>query len=529
MHPCTASKLIRQTKYYVNLVALVLIFLPVSGYSCAPEEIPKFSLLQAIAYMLANQPEVEISALNIDAQEGIVRSKAGPFDPVFNGSLDYTEMENLQSAAFMLKTSKQGHELVGFVEGQKKTRLGTVFSLSTKLEQVDNHFIYPRSANIGTITFQLEQPLLRDFICGQDTVNEIAARLELSAVMFDNLQTISQQILNTTVQYWEVLAIQKQLVINQEAEIRIGKLTDEIQKLIKEDQLARSDIVQPLAQIERQQLIGIQLEQDLYSAIQTLKLILGNIEFCANDSDKIILTDDFPPIKLEVRKFENLAHCLINYATVNRYDIRASMIREDVFDILKKGAYNQTLPQVNLRGGVSTMDFTLGGKAEPFFKPLELKRPQTNWSVGIIVSVPLYNDAAEGTLQLRTAQKSQSKLRTQLLIQSTIRDLRSAILNQLNLAKELDKANALVRLNNTLIVNERKKLLEGFSTLFVLLDFENRYTQSLRDQVAISKQYLQNIAQIRFLTSTLLNADVDCLNAIELADITSLPEFYKEG
>lgn len=494
---------------------------------CSSQKAYTLTLSDAIAYTLDHQLQIKISELNVVAQRGVVRNAAGPFDPVFDGDISYTHFEHIQCPALNIRTNKDGHETTAFLGASKKARLGTIVSLSAEVDQVDNFCFFPKPTNIGTITFRVEQPLLRNFMLSQDTVNEQVAKYELSAVYYDNLQTISEQILNTTLQYWEVVSLQKLLVISKQAEERFIKLTEEIKQLIKEDQLARSDIEQPLAQIERQRLINIQLSQDLYSEIQALKLTMGDINLCAKDADKILAIDNFPEVELDVKKLQDIACELIHYASSYRYDIRASFMRQLAFEALVDGAYNQVLPEVNVRGAVSSTDFRRKGSAEPLLKPLKLRNPQTNLTIGLHVSVPLYNDAAEGTLLQRQAQRAQSVLSTQLLIQETIRDLRQAISDQINLTKELDKANALVQLNQQLITDERKKLLEGFSTLFVLLDFENRLTQSLSEQVSISKQFIQNVARIRFLTGTLLKNEGPA-SCIEVADVTLLPDLDKE-
>lgn len=503
---------------YITFVALLYL----SGLS-AVNRPPTLSLSDAITYTIDNQLEIKISQLNFEAQKGVVRNAAGPFDPVFNGDASYTEFEHLQAPCLGIRTSKQGHETIGFISAFKKARSGTVATLSAQVDQLDNFFVCPKATNIGTITFRIEQPLLRDFMYSLDTVNEIAAKYELSAVFFDNLQNISQQILNTTLQYWEVVGLQNLITINKQAEERIIKLTEEIKQLIKEDQLARTDIDQPLAQIERQRLVGIELSQNLYDAVQTLKFNMGDIDLRARDPDFLLAIDDFPPVQLDVERLRCLSNEMIHFATNYRYNIQASIQRQFALTALLEGAYNQVLPEVNLRGVVSSRDFRRGNSAEPILKPLKLKNPQTNWTIGVHVSVPLYNDAALGNLKTRQSQRSQATLATQLIVQETIADLREAIFNQIALANELTKARALVELNQTLITNERKKLLEGFSTLFVLLDFENRLTLSLSDEIEIRKQFVQNIARIRFLTGTLLRGDCTC--GVEVLDVTTLPGF----
>ena len=505
---------------FFRFCCLILCCLPHSSYSdCLPEEPQPLSLLDAISYALKYQAQIKISELNVVAREGIARRSAGPFDPVFDGFINYTHSSQLQSPSLGIKTNRDGRETIAQLSATKRSRLGTLVSFSAEVDQVRNFLRFPRPTNIGTLSFKLEQPLLRNFRWSLDTVNEIAAQLAVSATYFDNLQTISQQILNAIEQYWETVAAQKLLDISLDAENRLGKLTDEIRRLIEGDQLARSDIQEPLEQIAAQELITLQLKQDLYAAIQILKLTIGDIDMCARDSDQLTLSDDFFITKLTAEDLYKMAKPLMDFAIVNRFDIKASNIRQEVARVLLKGATNQALPAVNVNTGVRATDFT-NGRHDSLLSPLHMQHPQTDLSIGLSFSMPLHNDSAEGLILQRKAEQLQSIFDTQLITQTTIANLREAVVNQITLLAEVEKTNELVRLNEELIANERTKLREGFSTIFVLLDFENRLTRAFSAQTIASKEYIQNIALIRFLSGTLLSQYDQC---IELVDVTTLP------
>lgn len=525
-----------QLQFQIRYLFLIVIFASYIGYSayaqeefCCPDELnrnfippPTLSLPQAIGYTLENQVELKISELNIQVQKGVLQHTAGPFDPVLEGNARHVYQRNQQYPLAELKSHHKGYENTANLLARKKARAGTVFSLSAQIDQVNNPLIYPLKINIGTISFLVEQPLLREFLYGQDTVTEEAADVELYAVYLDNFQTVSQKILDTTIRYWDAVSAQKIAKINEDALIRLVKLEDNIQELIDKDQLARADIHQPQERIANQQVITFISEQDYYASLQNLKFAMGNVDVWGCDPDNLILADDFPPVKLNLEDFQCLIGSLIYSAINYRYDILASLARQEEADILLKGAYNEVLPQVNVLAGVQKSNFELGGRSKPFFSPYGYHDSETDWTIGMSFSVPFHNDAALGDLRQRKAIKYQSEYRTQLLMQSAVTNLRVALSNQIYLASELDKASERVKLNQTLIDEEHKKLNAGFSSLFILLDFENRLTNALIEHTDIYKQYLQNIANLRFLTGTLFQPDATT-NWIKVVDVTTLP------
>lgn len=494
--------------------------------SLSSEQDQQLTLEAAIGITLQQQLEIQISKLNIQAQKGVVQHAAGPFDPVFEGFASHTYMKHLQSvapwfSAFGVKTNLNGYENIADLTARKKMRIGTRFIANAHVDQIKNFLLYPLKTNIGTISFQVQQPLLRDFWYGKDTTIEDAAKIELYAVYLDNFQTISQKVLETTTLYWEAIAAQRALEFNEEAERRLEKISEDIIKLIKEDQLAKVDIHQPEERLAAQRLRTIISRQTLYSALQNLKWAMGDIDVCKCDIETLRLSNHFPMVPLDGQKFQELICGLIESAFHLRFDIQAASVREEEAGILLKGAINESLPELNLFGGVKRSDFRQGHSATPFLGPLDMHHPETDWTIGMNFSIPLYNDAALGDVKFQRARYQQTMLHTQQLMQTTVKDLTEAWKNQFSLASELDQASERVRLNQKLISEERKKLEAGFSTLFVLLDFETRLTDSLVEHVEIHKEYLQNIAQLRFLTGTIFRPE-NC-DQVSVIDVTTLP------
>lgn len=497
---------------------------PIEHAAMPPQQ---FSLTQSLAYTLQNQLQLKISILNIQAQQGVARNAAGPFDPLFGGTLSQVYSQDLQSASSSppKRTDDSGYQTTALFTASKQTRLGTVVSLNASIQREDNIFVFPKITSTATISFLVDQPLLRNFWFGPNTVHEQAAWLELWAVYMDGFQSTAQHILDTATQYWEVVGDQRLVEISEQAVTRLEKLAVDIQRLIDEEQLARVDINQAYEQITEQKILTLQAKQQMYSAFELLKLNMGDVQICPFDEEHPFILDDFAPVDLNAQGLESLLPGLIEQAITYRYDIQASAIREREANILLQGAYNAELPQVDIFGGVEKTDFKIGGGSERTFSSIEMDHPQTNWTIGLNFSVPLYNDAAKGLLRQRQAQKYQAMLNTQFLTQSAVTALRAALANQISLLRQLKKANERVELNRTLIDDEWKKLRAGYSTLFVLLSFEARLTDALGEFSNIYKRYMQNIVLLRFLTGSLFESDT-CMDLIALEDVKTLPGMY---
>lgn len=483
---------------------------------------PEFSLDEAIAFTLENQLEIKISQLNIEAQTGVAINQGGPFDAVINLDGTATRMQDLQDPFQGIKTHISGYENIAHVNVNKTTRLGTSFVFDATLDQIKNPLLFPATTNISTISFFINQPLMRNLFNSLNTTNEEAAYLELYAVQYDSLQNISQQIFNTIFSYWEALGTYKALKINEEAIDRLSALKDKITKLIAEDQLAREDIRQPEQRIAARELIVRQLGQEYYEDIQNLKQAMGNVDINLQDGDIILLKDHFPDVLIDTPQFKLLMPIFSKLALTYRFDILAALTREDEADILLVGARNFVKPEVDLIGGVRHNNFVNGPPANHFFRPITASQPQVNWTIGIRISVPFENVAAIGLERQRAAQRLQATLQTSLLSQTVITSLRSAFENHLALLDQLKIARENVRLAHKLIEDETKKLPEGYSSLFILLDFEDRLTNALTAEVEIYKEYLQNIALLRFITGTLVCWDPET-NFVKVNDAKTIP------
>lgn len=478
------------------------------------------TLMEAVEITLQNQLDIQLSIEEIHFNEGILQESQGPFDPLLNAVETYTLKDNALDFSIPMKTHLTGHDSHIIASIRKKTRLGTVYTFDVDLERIYNPATSPfRRFEPRTLAFTINQPLLREFLYGSDAMLEKANQADLEAAYFDTLQVTSQQIFNTSAAYWDMVAAKKVRNILYNSIQRFMVLLRDTQKLVHQDQLAKGDLIQPLAQLASKKIDLQFAEQEYYRTYENLKLAMNIVDEIPCISEELFLTDDFPSFTFLEEKFNQIRCFLFERASQYRYDILANQKRMLAAEYLVLGARNETLPKLDVIGGVAYKNYTAGDRVAPGGNR---KGPGENdWTIGINLSVPFYNDRAKGILRQQLARQSQLRIRFQQLIQSSLAQLREAVNNQVSLARSLQESNEVVRENRLLVSIETRKLKAGFSTLFFLIDFENRLTDALVQQVQIHKQFLQNIARIRFLSATLFKNEM-CIDTISFESLTSL-------
>lgn len=475
------------------------------------------TLNEAIEKNLLQQPAIRISIENIGIQQGIAQSSAAPFDPLVNSDVRNTHSEDLLSIGQNLDsnsniicsaahTNLRAHETVGHFDISKKLREGTVFIFNADVSKVNNPLNCPRKLNTGKVEIGIDQPLLRDYGDGIDRMTEIANLQLIDAVRFDTLQTISQQVQDTTFLYWDTVATRQILDAQKASEERLRNLVEKVKDIIAHKQLSESDLLQPLAQLSSQVVNRIASEQTYFAALQQLKFAIGEWnESCPCSNGAFIPNDEFPFIELPLAGMSDIFCDLFPAVYEQRFDILASQTRQEVYYSLLRGAKNFELPRLDIVGRMSVRDAKSGQHSNQLFSAYDFDKPQKDYTIGVVFSTPIYRDEAKGLIRQRQSQWSQAMYETQFLQQKALADINEALRNQYALQQEVIKAKEAAEEYARLLQNETKKVLAGYSTLFILLSFESSLTNAVIEYIQVQNLFAQNIARLRFLTGTLLH------------------------
>lgn len=501
----------------VKFLAYTLtIFLAASLYC---ENGSSTSLNEAVSFTLFNQKEIQISILNIKNQAGVLQASGGPFDLIINNRDDVTRTHDTSCDPFCKGFSTTA--VTAESNAKKTTRLGTSFS-------VDAHYTrYSSQSASSEVTFLVDQPLLRNFYYGIDRQIEEANRLELEAVQWDTLFFISNKILDTVNRYWAAVAAKLSYEALQASVQRLEKVTEDIERLIEGNELAKNDKNQPLATLANIKQQTITAKYTEYSAKQLLLFAMGKIEEerSFHFEEKIQVFSNFPEVPMHNALVE-AQDAFIQQAFVMRYDLLASFVRQTESEALVIGAENQALPDLNVFGSYTRHNAHVKAFQAPCTSPDFSNIPlfvcrDSEWRFGVNFSVPLYNDSALGFLKQKQAQFQQDVLKTQLLKQNIIVTLLDIVNLLISIEKEMVEAEQAVSLYNTLYENEVKKLAAGFGSVFELLDFETKRIDSLLSYISLKSSFFQNIANLRHETGTLIIVNAKD-GTINFQDVTQL-------
>lgn len=500
----------------------LFVLLPLWGLSLASflfgEEV---TLNEAIGLTLYNQKEIQISILNIKSQEGVYQQSGGPFDLILNNATFYSQTHDTECAPLPCM-SYNTHSINTESDVTKTARIGTSVSLRAMYRRYSAH------STAREVSFQIDQPLLRNFYYGLNRQIEEANRLELDAVQYDTLFFISQKILNTVNNYWNAVATQERLGALQFSIERLEDVYRKIDELVKENELARNDKNQPAATLATIKQQAFNEEYAMYSAKQNLLLAMGEIDesTCSHFERGIDVIAGLPflPIDKRLREYKD---SLIRQAFFMRYDVLASETRQLEKAALVKGAKNQTLPELTLFGNVTRHNDQVKALEVPctsqdFAGNNNFTCRDTEWRIGVNFSVPFYNDAAVGFLKQQEAILSQTKLQTQVLKQTIIVSILNQVSLLIALEKEILEAQDAVDLYNLLFENEASKLAAGFGSIFEMLDYETRRIDSLLSLINLRLTYFQGIANLHYLTGSLIVGE-DPNGVVSFEDVTKLP------
>ncbi len=477
------------------------------------KDIP-LSLRQAMQFTLEYQQKVKISIEQVNHQAGVVQEYGAPFDWLSEFDLQLIKVQN--AASIYVSTREPGDNNTATISESKKFRIGTEVSVKGEIQQVHDPSlvqppITPATAsyplyNMSSITFHINQPFLKGFLYGVEAMRERASVWNLKSVYYDSLFSISQDVLETVNRYWDVVAAQQELKVRKASVESFELLVRKTKRLVDENQLAPSEINQPLANLASERVSYFTAQQVLYSAMQNLKLAIGIVPTVCISKDLIDAVDDFPEL-LSEGDLCSLMDAFVQYGIKYRLDLKASLMRENEFRTLLTGSRNELLPRLDVFGEYNITYYSRGRESREFFSSLDYQYPERNYTVGLVLSRPLCNDEAKGHYRQNMADLRRTTYETIELKQTIMTNVMNAWMNHFRFLKEIGDAKKATEYFGKLVDDEGKRLVAGVGSLFNLIDYQNRLTDSQARLINIRHDYAQNLARLHFETGLLLEPD----------------------
>lgn len=492
------------------------------------EEPPQIiALSDVVTYTLYNQWDIQISIEEIKRQKGILQIATGAFDYTFDALERVTWKKNVQLVPF--KSDFRGRLDITAFSLDHLSRIGTKYSLKAEFDRDYNPiylFNIPPYYRVNTyiVSFAIDQPLLRNFIYNQEFTFERIKRLDVASAKYLMVQTISKKLQDVVHAYWDLVAAKKIYQIEKDKKVRLIDLAKKSLLLIKGGQLNATELDQQYAEIYRQNRILAFTEQAVYAAFNQLLFVMGGVEGCPPLRVPNLLLDEYP------ERFPGNLHtcCLIERALINRPDLSALNFKTMGTWVQLKTAEHNLLPSLNVKVEGNVHNFTLNEKARSFFGAVGSRLPERDLSVEVNLSVPLYNDQFIGDVKRSRAENRQATYEQAQLVEEIKYSIATTVQNHYALLKQLKSAADAVKWYKITLKDERRKLLEGFSTIFVVVDFENRLSVAMSDEVQIYSEYAKNLVNLLYLSGTLVDYNYP-MNQVCLSNMTNINHLFGKG
>jgi outer membrane protein TolC len=453
-----------------------------------------FSLIEAIEVGTKHSLDLKNNLTTYDQSLSQLQNSLGQFDINFqgNGSIirsnSYSSQKNVET-----DTSTYKMAFTNLFTSGISLEAGTT-SNGTGIRPINTE----TASNENLYYMTLDVPLLKGFGSQNTAAELISSDILAEATLFDVTYQSSVIIGDVVTNYWNYLLNFYLLKASTAAEMNSYKMVTITEQLVANDARPKTALHSLKADWLNKSAQRKINQQDLIEARETLALSLGIPLQMSEDIP--IPTTSFPEISetiipgyLEKQKF------IIKDALSRRGDYLASKIRLENLQLLEKQAENALLPDLSVNAGVNQW---AGGDVDEYWmisaRPTE--EWQTGYSVGVSFTVPLQNNAAEGTLKEKKSLRVQGEYTLMQSARQVINGVLTALTN-LHLTNEaLNNNKDALRQYEKAYQDEQTKYMLGISTPTDIINVADQLNAA-RETLLNNQSRLAN-AIIQFNTAT---------------------------
>ncbi|MCP5522417.1 MAG: TolC family protein [Verrucomicrobiales bacterium] len=346
---------------------------------------------------------------------------------------------------------------------------------------------FPFSNARGFTGFRLTQPLLRNFWIDGTRLNIVLGR---SALHRSRL-TLQQQLIATITQvelgYLDLIAARETVKVQEKAVQLAEQLWVENKKRVAVGVMAPLDEKQAESQLAASR-------ADLLSARNSMQL--------RQNALKRLLDDNFPAwMDTEIIPAERLAALPQTFSLqdswskgmILRPDLQQATSALEDQNVSLKYAKNQVFPQLDLVGS-----YGLTGNAFEVSGALDRLRQAggDSYSVGVVFRVPITNQAARNRRRAAQVSVEEALLDLKQLEQQIMVEIHDAVSTARSSYERVDATRASVDYAQQALDAEQKKLANGKSTSFQVLQLQRDLTASESRNIDAVTQYNAALARL---------------------------------
>lgn len=405
----------------------------------------------------------------------------------FNPSPNERWNENFQTGLSGATPWGMGYNL-SLTQGRSS---GTEFFVrSNQLFSADAPFFYTPAATIS-----VTQPLLKDAWIDSARLQIQLDRQELKQTEADVRGQLIQTVSDVQRAYFDLIS-QRELVRVQEKALETAeRFLTEQKKRVEIGMLAPLDEKRAESQVAQVRTALLQAKANYTLSQNSLKALIGD-DFAGWGNGAIEPSESLSVIPTAFNRIESW-----NKALSIRPDIVRAKLELERQKIQLKFRKNQLFPDLDLRGS-----YGFGGFDENFGPGLKdiQERRNPNHAIGVRLSIPLSNRRERAAMKSTKLRNEQLLLSLKRLEQNTIRGVDDAIVSAQAALARIDSTKAERIYAEAALDAEQRKLENGKSTSFFVLELQRDLTRAQSDEIQAQSDYNRALVRLSELEGTSL-------------------------
>ena len=455
------------------------------------------TLHECIERALANNLEIKFERINPDIQSWGVVGAQSVYDPTFTGTVNYldetTPLDPEQATALGLLSLNQ-QLLDSSVSLGGKLPTGATYDFfgfnSRSSGQLTTNFVFTGDAGIA-----LTQPILKNFGLGINSASIRIARKNKAIAQQNFVQLVMNKIASVCTAYYELIFAIEDHKAKVQTLDEAKELLEQTRKRAQIGTQSPLDVIQAEAGVAENEQAVITSAQLIKDNENTLKRLISQqiTEF----RGVTLVPTDFPVAELMdldvTQSIRTALELRPDYASA-----KEALERQNIAVQFNR---NQLWPEIDLQGS-----YAANGRGITFsdFSDNVTSGDNPTWSVGVVVTIPLGNRQARANYNIAKLDADQALLTLKALEQDIIVQVDNAVGHVGSSAKSVEAARAASRLAEASLDAEKKKLLAGTSTTFLVLQAQSQLGSARSAEVRARASYSQSLVALDLAEGTIL-------------------------
>jgi outer membrane protein TolC len=471
------------------------------------------SLRECIDLTLSRNLDLQIEHLKVEMAGDVLNSAYGVYVPTltigathsYEDALGYFDTQKFNpDLPAEITTEKLGPELGGkvpfgfsydFSGFVRKTAAATDFNSDPADAKLFPGGIRSTNDYSATAGVTMRQHLLKDFWIDADRELLLIRRTDLKVSQQTLRFQIMQTLLAVDLAYYDLIDAREEIRVQEQAVEFRRQFVADTQRLIELGKSPALDSAQAETQLQNT-LTALAVARQVFSARQNSLLGLLTDDFKAWAASDVQPMDTLKALPVEVSRANSFQSALST-----RPDLMEARLAVEKTGVMVKFRLNQLFPSLDLVGGYGG----LGNQTDPspaLNGAFSFQNPE--YSYGVVVSFPLSNVSERNNYRASKAAKKVAELQLQKAEQAVLINVADCIARVESGFSQVTSTHKAANYAGQALEGEKEKLLNGATTGFAVLQFQEILTAARTAEVRAEVEYNKALAQLAFADGTIL-------------------------